>query len=74
MYAGRWVSGHNRCHATTAGGGIQPPTYAVRRCYRRPARHAVDAVSALRRQANGDIVVYASFQLVHTLMEHDLVD
>jgi dihydrofolate reductase len=34
----------------------------------------VDAVSTLSRKVNGDIVVYASFQLVHTLMEHDLVD
>jgi dihydrofolate reductase len=31
-------------------------------------------VSKLRRELGGDIVVPASFQLVHTLMEHDLVD
>jgi dihydrofolate reductase len=34
----------------------------------------VDEVSTLSRKVNGDIVVYASFQLVHTLIEHDLVD
>ena len=34
----------------------------------------VDEVSRLRRKLHGDIVVYASFQLVHTLIEHDLVD
>jgi dihydrofolate reductase len=34
----------------------------------------VDQVSTLRRKVNGDIVVYGSFQLVHTLIEHDLVD
>jgi dihydrofolate reductase len=34
----------------------------------------IDEVSTLRRKVNGDIVVYASFQLVHTLIEHDLVD
>ncbi|OBK50644.1 dihydrofolate reductase family protein [Mycobacterium sp. 1081908.1] len=34
----------------------------------------VDAVSTLRRIIDGDIVVYASFQLVHTLVAHDLVD
>jgi dihydrofolate reductase len=34
----------------------------------------VSAVSALKQQLAGDIVVAASFQLVHTLMEHDLVD
>jgi dihydrofolate reductase len=31
-------------------------------------------VSKLKQEVSGDIVVYASFQLVHTLMEHDLVD
>jgi dihydrofolate reductase len=34
----------------------------------------VHAVTALRRKVNGHIVVYGSFRLVHTLMEHDLVD
>jgi dihydrofolate reductase len=31
-------------------------------------------VSKLKNELNGEIVVPASFQLVHTLMEHDLVD
>jgi dihydrofolate reductase len=31
-------------------------------------------VSKLKQEINGEIVVPASFQLVHTLMEHDLVD
>ena len=34
----------------------------------------VNEVSTLKQKVNGDIVVYASGQLVHTLMEHDLVD
>jgi dihydrofolate reductase len=34
----------------------------------------VDEVSRLKRDVNGDIVVYASFHLLRTLMEHDLVD
>jgi dihydrofolate reductase len=34
----------------------------------------VNEVSKLKQKLNGDIVVYASIQLVHTLMEHDLVD
>jgi dihydrofolate reductase len=33
-----------------------------------------EAVSKLRRKINGDIIVYASFQLVHALFEHDLAD
>ena len=35
---------------------------------------AVSEVSALKQQLAGDIVVAASFQLVHTLIEHDLAD
>jgi dihydrofolate reductase len=31
-------------------------------------------VSKLKRDLNGEIVVFASFQLVRTLIEHDLVD
>jgi dihydrofolate reductase len=34
----------------------------------------VKEVSKLRQQVNGDIVVYGSGRLVHTLIEHDLVD
>src|SRR5580700_1006578 len=35
---------------------------------------AVSEVSKLKQQLAGDIVVAASFQLVHTLIEHDLAD
>jgi dihydrofolate reductase len=35
---------------------------------------AVSEVSTLKQQLAGDIVVAASFQLVHALLEHDLVD
>ena len=34
----------------------------------------MDAVSKLKQELDGEIVVPASFQLVRTLMEHDLVD
>jgi dihydrofolate reductase len=34
----------------------------------------VNEVSKLKQELNGEIVVPASFQLLHTLMEHDLVD
>ncbi|SCL35333.1 Dihydrofolate reductase [Micromonospora rhizosphaerae] len=34
----------------------------------------VNEVSKLKQRVNGDIVVYASGQLVHTLIEHDLVN
>ena len=35
---------------------------------------AVDEVSKLKQELNGEIVVVASFQLLRTLIEHDLVD
>jgi dihydrofolate reductase len=35
---------------------------------------AVSEVSKLKQEISGEILVYASYQLVHTLMEHDLVD
>jgi dihydrofolate reductase len=34
----------------------------------------VDEASKLRQELNGEIVVPASFQVVHALLEHDLVD
>jgi dihydrofolate reductase len=34
----------------------------------------VNEVSKLKQELNGEIVVAASFRLVDTLMEHDLVD
>jgi len=34
----------------------------------------VGEVSKLKQQIGGEILVYASYQLVHTLIEHDLVD
>jgi dihydrofolate reductase len=34
----------------------------------------LNEISKLKHEFNGEIVVPASFQLMHTLMEHDLVD
>ena len=34
----------------------------------------VSEVSKLKKEISGEILVYASYQLVHTLIEHDLVD
>ena len=36
--------------------------------------NVVNEVSKLKQELNGDLVVYASFQLARTLIEHDLVD
>ena len=35
---------------------------------------AVDEVSKLKQELDGEILVFASFQLMRTLIEHDLVD
>ena len=58
------------------------PKYVVSSTLRVPAWNnstilngdATNEISKLKRQLDGDIVVYASFQLVRTLIEHDLVD
>ena len=58
------------------------PKYVVSSTLHDPAWHnstvlkgdAVSRVSALKQQLAGDIVVAASFQLVRTLLEYDLVD
>ena len=34
----------------------------------------VAAIAALKQEVDGEILVYASYQLVRTLIEHDLVD
>jgi dihydrofolate reductase len=34
----------------------------------------VSEVSKLEQEISGEILIYASYQLVHTLIEHDLVD
>jgi dihydrofolate reductase len=34
----------------------------------------VSEVSTLKHEISGEILIYASYQLVHTLIEHDLVD
>jgi dihydrofolate reductase len=38
------------------------------------ADDAVSAVAKLKQEVQGDILIYASYQLVRTLIEHDLVD
>lgn len=58
------------------------PKYVVSTTLREPrwtnatvlAGDVVGEVSELRQRLQGEIVVYASRPLVHTLMEHDLVD
>jgi dihydrofolate reductase len=56
-------------------GGIDMKTSSVSRVTSASKLgEVVNEVSKLKQELDGDIVVYASTQLVHTLMEHDLVD
>ena len=58
------------------------PTYVVSATLEQPRwsnatvlrGEVLTAVSKLKDELDGDILVYASYQLVRTLMEHDLVD
>jgi dihydrofolate reductase len=58
------------------------PKYVVSSTLRDPAWHntvvlrgdVVNEVSQLKREVDGELVVLASFQIVHALIEHDLVD
>jgi dihydrofolate reductase len=58
------------------------PKYVVSSTLENPGWHnttvlkgdAVNEVSKLKQEVVGDILVAGSFQLVHTLIEHDLVD
>jgi dihydrofolate reductase len=58
------------------------PKYVVSSTLEQPAWNnvtvlngdVVDEISKLKRELAGDIVVYGSIQLGHTLMEHDLID
>ena len=70
--------------ARRVGGPAEQPAQVrrVRRPSKSPAGptstvlkgDVVDEVSKLKQELDGDIVVYASYQLGRTLIEHDLVD
>jgi dihydrofolate reductase len=77
-FAGRWPSRSGELADRLNG----LPKYVVSSTLEDPAwnnstvlkGNVLNEVSKLRQELNGDIVVPASFQLVHLLMEHDLVD
>ena len=77
-FAGRWLSRRD----PWADRLNSMPKYIVSSTLQDPAWNnstilkgdAVDEISKLKQKLDGDIVVYASFQLVRTLIEHDLVD
>lgn len=58
------------------------PKYVASSTLREPEWHnttvldgdAVDQATALKQKLSGNIIVYASFQLAHALIEHDVAD
>ncbi len=78
FFAARWPS-RNGEYADRLN---SMPKYVVSSTLEQPAWNnttvlagdAANEVSKLKRELDGDIVVYGSIQLGHTLMEHDLVD
>ena len=77
-FAPRWVGREGAWADRLAG----LPKYVVRSSDGRSdwgpttvlAGDVVEAVSKLRRDVGGHIALYASYQLVRTLVEHDLID
>jgi dihydrofolate reductase len=77
-FAARWASRTG----TWADRLTSLPKYVVSATLENPAWNnstvltgdVVNEVSKLKQRMTGDIVVYASSQLVHTLIEYDLVD
>jgi dihydrofolate reductase len=77
-FAARWPSRTGELADTING----LPKYVVSSTLENPAwknstvlkDDVVNEISKLKQERNGQIVVWASFQLVRMLMEHDLVD
>jgi dihydrofolate reductase len=69
--SGEWADRLNSLPKHVASSTLQDPKWNNATVLK---GDVVDAVSKLKQQLDGEIVVYASRPLVHTLMEHDLVD
>jgi dihydrofolate reductase len=68
---GRWADRLNSMPKYVVSATLQDPDWNNTTVLK---GDVAEAVSTLRRKVNGDIIVYASFQLVPTLLEHGLVD
>ena len=69
--SGEWVDRLNSLPKYVVSSTLKEPKWTNATVLR---GEVVSAVSKLKQQIEGEIVVYASRPLVHTLMEHDLVD
>jgi dihydrofolate reductase len=68
---GEWAARLNSLPKYVVSGTLKDPTWTNVTVLN---GGVVDAVTRLKEQVDGDIVVYASYQLGRTLLEHDLVD
>jgi dihydrofolate reductase len=68
---GQWADRLNRLPKYVVSSTLEAPRWNNSTVLR---GDVVTEVSKLRHELDGDIVVYASVQLVHTLMDHGLVD
>ena len=68
---GEWAGQLNSLPKYVVSGTLKDPTWTNVTILN---GDVVDEVTKLKQQVDGDIVVYASYQLGRTLLEHDLVD
>jgi dihydrofolate reductase len=71
---GEWADQLNSLPKYVVSATLDEPRWATSKNSTVLRGDVVSEVSTLKQAIAGDIVVYASAQLVHTLMEHDLVD
>ena len=69
--SGTWADRLNSMPKYVVSSTLEEPRWGVGKVLK---GDVVDEVSKLRHELDGEIVVYASTQLVRTLMEHDLID
>jgi dihydrofolate reductase len=69
--SGDWVDALNNLPKFVVSSTLDEPKWTNATILR---GEVISEVSKLKQQTEGEIVVYASRPLVHTLMEHDLVD
>ena len=69
--AGEWAERLNSLPKYVVSSSLEQPCWGNATVLK---GDVVEEVSKLRREVAGDIVVYASYQLGRTLLEHDLVD
>jgi dihydrofolate reductase len=68
---GEWADKLNAMPKYVVSGTLAEPMWSIGTVLK---GDVVGEVSRLKKEIGGEILVYASYRLVHTLIEHDLVD